>query len=278
MKLTENQLKETKVIDATIDIDGLKKIELQILKDVHVFCESNEIRYFLWGGTLLGAIRHEGFIPWDDDVDIAMFREDYEKFLKDFNVDQYGITECYGDKGHPFWHAKVYRKDTEKIESVYYRKGYSVGVDIDVFVLDSYNNYEDVLKTVEWRQKQIKWYFRSLYSSKSRSLKAKFTGFLTRNILFCNANKTSRAINNKATEFGREGDGLMLYADSNLKRPLKLERSWFESRVLTKFEDTAFYVPGNYDALLTACYGDYMTPPPKEKQITHHSFVAYYKN
>lgn len=260
-----------------IDIEELKKIEMEILQAVHDFCEARDLRYYLWGGTLLGAIRHEGFIPWDDDVDIAMFREDYEKFKQEFDSSKYGISECHIDDKHPFWNAKVYRKDTEKVEKIFYKKGFSIGVDVDVFVLDSYENFDTVLKTVEWRKKQSKHYGRSLIPKNSKSLKCKLIGFVSRNILRYDANKTSRAINEKVKSFGRNGEGLMLYADRNLKYPLRLEKSWFEGRVLHKFEDKLFYVPGNYDALLSACYGDYMTPPPKEKQVTHHSFAAYYK-
>ena len=277
MNLAENKINEIQVVNKEINMEELKKIELEILQEVHNFCEIHQLRYFLWGGTLLGAIRHGGFIPWDDDVDIAMLRDDYEKFLNEFNSAEYGISECYGDDRHPYWHAKVYKKDTEKIESIYYSKGYSIGVDIDVFVLDSYADYNEVMKTAEWRAKQIKWYWISLIPKTTKSLKGKFAGFVARNIFRYTANRTACAINNKAKGFGRNGDGIMLYADCNLKQPLKLERSWFENRVLTRFEDTAFYVPCNYDSLLRACYGDYMTPPPKEKQVAHHSFVAYYK-
>ena len=260
-----------------IDIENVKKIELQLLQEIHSFCEHHQLRYYLWGGTLLGAIRHQGFIPWDDDIDIAMPREDYEKFLKEYSSLKYGVSDCYGDSRHPFWHAKFYQKNTKKIEKVHYEKGYSIGVDVDIFVLDNYENYDSVLKTVKWRKNLLTWHGRSLAPKTNTSIKRKLVGFIARNILHYKANKTSCAANDKAKSFGRNGNGLMLYVDCNLKQPLRLETQWFEKRELKKFEDKMFYVPINYDALLTACYGDYMTPPPKEKQVPHHHFVAYYK-
>jgi len=260
-----------------ISNETLKRIELEILIAVHNFCEQHNLKYYLWGGTLLGAIRHNGFIPWDDDIDIAMPRSDFERFIKLFESDEYGISYCKMDCGHPFWHSKVYHKRTNKVEAIYYKKHYSIGVDIDVFVLDSYTNIDEVRSTCNWRSKQFRKYWRSLVPSKTGDLKHRLAGFIYRNLLGLDANKTACAVNNKSLSFaGQEGSGLMLYADSNLKEPLILEKSWFDNRILHAFEGEMLYIPENFDALLRACYGDYMILPPVEKRRTHHTFKAYY--
>lgn len=269
MKWDTTQLKQ-------IEDQELKRIEIETMKAIHSFCESNHLRYYLWGGTLLGAIRHNGFIPWDDDIDIAMPRPDFEKFVRSFDTEEYGVSYCETDDRHPYWHAKVYDKNTIKLENIYRKKGFALGVDVDIFALDTYDDFDVVMKSARWRRHLTTQYRFSLKLG-TTSIKRGLIGFYARNIRGFDANKTALAANKEAQAYGAKGSGLMLYADSNLKEPLRLEQSWFAKRILHKFEEEEFYIPSNYDALLRACYGDYMTPPPKEKQVTHHSFAAYYK-
>lgn len=263
------------IANKIIDDQELKIIELDIMMAVHNFCEKNNLRYYLWGGTLLGAIRHNGFIPWDDDIDIAMFRADFEKFVHAFDSEYYGVSYCESDLRHPYWHAKVYHRQTKKTENIFRKKEFSLGVDIDVFVLDSFVDFDEVLKSAQWRQNQIDRYWKSLRPTKTGSLRAKVAGIVYRTLLGADANKIARKINEAGQSYG-DGDGAMLYADCNIKKPLKMDKKWFEDRMLHKFEDKELYIPGDYHALLQACYGDYMKLPPEEERVTHHSFEAYW--
>ena len=258
-----------------ISVEGIKKIEMEILTAVHNCCEEHNIEYYLWGGTLLGTIRHEGFIPWDDDIDIAMTRRSFETFLTVFSSDEFAVSTCELNQYHPFWHAKVYHKNSVKEETIYCKK--PIGVDIDIFLLDPFSEDDHVLGSVQWRKNKIRKYWRSLIPHKNVSLRGKMIGCIYRHLFRVDANKIACEINRKCCSFDNNGSELMLYADVNIEKPLLLKKSWFATRVLHRFEDQEFYIPVGYDALLTACYGDYMTLPPEEKRVTHHSFVAYYK-
>ena len=100
-----------------LNIQNIKKIELDMLKYVHDFCVQHDVKYFLAYGTLLGAVRHNGFIPWDDDIDICMLRSDYEKFISEFKSEQYGICVPGAPQyNYPF--VKVFPKRQENIKKI----------------------------------------------------------------------------------------------------------------------------------------------------------------
>ena len=119
----------------------LQKVELMILKDFIKICDENNLNYFLYGGTLLGAIRHKGFIPWDDDLDVIMFRKDYEKFLKimennEIN-DKYEILDIRYNEDYFFNFGKMILNNT-KLHSVDYSQiKFNKGIFIDIFILDN---------------------------------------------------------------------------------------------------------------------------------------------
>jgi len=102
-----------------LDIEALKKVELDILSFIHDFCEKNDIKYSLCGGTLLGAVRHKGFIPWDDDIDIFMLRDQYEKFIslmENNDDDTFKLITYKNSKNYNLLFAKVVDKRTILIE------------------------------------------------------------------------------------------------------------------------------------------------------------------
>ena len=125
-----------KIID---NLDELKKIELDIMIKIHQFCEKNNIKYYMIAGTLIGAIRHKGFIPWDDDIDIAMSREEYEKFLREFPA--YGEKNnllAVNNRTNPYYGrpmTKVIDTRTCLMEPEY-RSDDPIGVFVDIWVMD----------------------------------------------------------------------------------------------------------------------------------------------
>ena len=253
----------------------LKEIEFDILKDIHNYCTANGIAYFLWGGTLLGAIRHNGFIPWDDDIDIAMPRKDYIRFMNGYHSERYKAYSCETEKNYPYCFGKVIDTHTLKIEPI--RCKIQMGVDVDVFPIDDYYAACMTEENIKKRRKMLRLWSLVLLKGSSRNILKKAAIALIRGtaaVTQISANRIARKVNQLGQK-ASNSNGKMLFADSNIKKPLLIENSWISAFTAHPFEDGAFPVPVGYDALLHACYGDYMQLPPEEKRITHHSFKAY---
>lgn len=257
-------------------LDEVKKIELDIMRVIHDYCESHSLTYFLAYGTLLGAVRHNGFIPWDDDIDIWMPREDYDKFKESFG-------ECAIQNS-----LYIVAKDTKPClsrnmmkvcdsrtllhENQYdYQDDY--GVFVDIWPLDGtpknglvkaiHNNTMLTAHRMFCLGIEKDEYFNGDFIKKSVRFVSKTIGPL----------RIMNYIGNEATRYDFvNGDTVECYAYAICD----LAKSSFESRILHKFEDTEFYIPAGFDQVLRKIYGEYMTPPPKEKQIPHHIVDTYW--
>lgn len=261
-----------------INSDELKIIQLQILEYVAKFCDENEIDYFLDCGTLLGAIRHKGYIPWDDDIDIGMLRPSYDKFLATFNKSNSRYKSYSIENNDTFFspHAKVL--DTETILYEPDEKGRKLSVNIDVFVYD--NAPDDDKKVKEMFSKRD--FYRNL--NVLRTLNNRPKGSLLRRLLIYALRMIVRPFKQnffclKMVELSK------LYSDKKTKRVGNFtsysrtvcDRSVFDKYTTVEFEGKLFKAPQGYDAWLHSFYGDYMQLPPPEKRVSHHSFIAYKK-
>lgn len=264
-----------------ISTDEQKKILFDILKQIHSFCEKNDIRYSLMFGTLLGAVRHKGFIPWDDDVDVAMPREDYEKFVKSFKSDD-GVYKVYDyrqdeDYAHPY--AKVADTRTIFDEHVCMKP---IGINIDVFP------YEDVFDSDEMNQVlfekllAVKKKFRIKLLKPSKKNKWwKRIAIVLLKVLVVN-----RSLKNLAreqceiikTECRDNATSVAILTDSDFEccRRSVCPKSYFEEFVDVDFEGEKFKAIKEYDAWLVQMYGDYMTPPPDEQKTSPHTVGDVY--
>lgn len=262
-----------------IEIEELKKIQIQILDEVASFCDKHQIRYFLMAGTLLGAVRHQGYIPWDDDIDIGMLREDYERFLELYSKEQgdyYIYTHRLNSKStFPF--MKVCLKNTV-IKEEFLGTDEEYGINIDIFPIDAISsvNANSVVQQIMslLRQRHLKVVNLPAYWKKKDKLffiRAICKGILSvvsyRSIFM----KIDDIIQKEATApVLYKGNILWGYGEKELVAP-----DIFDSFTQVTFEDKLYTAPMNYHAWLTAVYGDYMILPPEEKRVSNHTAEAF---
>ena len=256
----------------------LKKLhnsEIKILDEIKRVCAKNNLEYFLVGGTLLGAIRHKGFIPWDDDLDIAMPREDYEKFLRiaptcfenDFVLDDINENPNY-------WQvfAKVRLKKTNvEVSNVLEEYPGEKGIWVDIFPLDSVPNEKSPFFKLKGNVVQK---LKSIYLMKSEYCLTKskrlkmfvpiFAGVsmkkmneIIKNIMISKNSPNNKFLVNYGSQYG-------------IKKQTHLKEKYFPA-IDVEFEGKMYKAPNDYDYVLRKIYGDnYMQLPPMEKRVTHN--------
>ena len=265
----------------TLPPEDLRKAQLlmlKILKEVHRVCEDNGIRYFLSDGTLIGAVRHNGFIPWDDDLDIGMLREDYEKFI-DFAPEKFGKEFCLQiyktDCGYGYQYGKVLLSGTKWIEHVAtHTTRLYAGIYIDIFPYDKIPTgrlkqeflsftYKFWKSQVLIKQKYV--FYRDIHGffHKSYFIVKKAIGLLF-SLDYLVKKRDSICIRYKDRD---KNFCITKYGGNFWKNQNRYES--FANLVLHTFEDSEFYIPSDYDSILTNLYGDYMTLPPLEKRQNH---------
>lgn len=259
-----------------ITVEEKKKLSLEILCEIHDFCEKNDICYYLDYGTLLGAVRHKGYIPWDDDIDISMKRNDYEKFLTTFHSLKYEIANYRDKKFFAIQFSKVFDKNTygillEKINLNY-------GIAVDIFPLDDIPEEEIERKRLLNKLKKIeKIYLKSMFCKNF----IKITGFkdLIKFIYgkIFPSNRMARKLEDLVLKKHSENTSLLGYILSPVCLGIN-KKSSYDSRVLLQFEDKQFYAPNDYDSVLITHYGkNYMQPPAEENRETTHTEKYYWK-
>ena len=270
------------------DLNALQRIDLEILREIESICKRNDLSYYALGGTLLGAVRHKGFIPWDDDIDIAMPRPDYDMLLdicKTELSDKYVIQNyrTMPDDPAPTYMTRVGKVNTLVSYGVAH-EAKEMPIWIDVFPLDAMPSN----KLLRVFQK-----YRLLY----QRLKFQFSTYETN----AHQHKPNRPFHEKAlmrfrevTKIGSNWNPVEMLAETervarrfdyekedffvNLFGAYKFRemfpKSWFGDGVELPFEDGTIRCPIEYKKVLTQMYGDYMTPPEKDAREQHHCLTV----
>lgn len=264
-----------------ISLEELKKIAFEMLKYLDTVCKENNIKYFLFAGTALGAVRHGGFIPWDDDIDVILFRDDYNRLIDILHKkdSKYNILSNRIQDDYFYFHSKLVDTKTILVETpVPYIT--DLGVFLDIFPLDYLPN-----NAVERKRIKRKFRFYSFLKFSALQLENISKTFvkkiahdlakpICRVIGWKYFDKKLKSIlktlNAEKTEYAESLVG-GIFSNRNIKA------SWFDSQKMMMFEGQEFPVPAEYDKWLHEIYGDYMKLPPEEERVTHHSFKAYYK-
>lgn len=260
-------------------LDELKSIQLNILRDVHQFCIANGIEYSLSFGTLLGAVRHKGYIPWDDDIDIMMPRKSYEKFINSYNSDFYRTISLHNNKNYYLPFAKVY--DDRTVVNEFVNSKIEFGVYIDIFPVDNVPDNTWKLKWLLSSKKvlniihplkliRINWkrsFIKNLILIVSKIVLAPIPlHFIVKGM----SNLSMRYSDEKTRYMG------ILVPGDNKSRWI-VPCAYFKEYIDIEFEKLQFKAIKKHDEYLTAIYGDFMQLPPVSQQITHHLYKAHWR-
>lgn len=263
--------------------EELKKIGIDILKYVDRICRENNINYFLAFGSLLGAVRHRGYIPWDDDIDICMLRSDYDRFRSIMiHKNEYNFIDLSTNNDYYFLFGRVSDKKT-RLVLPHKPEIHNLGVFIDVFPIDNapsveersrwYNEYlvlrRKMLATVPSTARYQKWGLKTTY----RFLKRLPSRFKYKPIKYKDYCQEIISLVSKYNTYNSEQ---VVVFDTPYGLKTIMDREIFNSIIELEFEGNRFYAPKDYDAYLKTLYGDYMQLPPVEKRISSHGFKAYW--
>jgi lipopolysaccharide cholinephosphotransferase len=257
--------------------------ELDMLAEFDRVCRKNNIDYVLFGGSLLGAVRHKGYIPWDDDADIGMLREDYDRFKK--HIGELNPDICYfqdhdTDPEYRWGYGKLRRTGTKYIRVGQEHLKCKTGIFVDVFPMD------DIPKSVFMQivQDRICFCFRKILWSEVARVNSKgfwklwFTALskIPVSVPFAvfdkYAKKSRNASANRVRCLSFPATGT-LYKKNPLSERYGMPKSWFTDRAEYQFEDRLLYSSRDYDTVLTYIYGDYMVLPDEKGREPHSPFM-----
>ena len=265
LQLTRDQLRE------------IQMVELELMIEVDRICRENDIKYSISYGTLLGAVRHKGFIPWDDDADLVMLREEYNKFCEvvksKLDTSRFFWQTWDTDPNYRIGYGKLRRLNTSYVRVGQERMKYVGGICIDIFPFDNISDYK--AEKAKFLKKCL--VYRKIMYSKAGSMceKSFFKRLGFKFLSLLNAEKIKHEFQEYAQQYNSIDTVNAICAFSN--GDTCYYKSMFEELTEIEFEGRMFYAPENYVLFLRTCYGYYYMTPPPENERYGHAPVSEYK-
>ena len=270
-----------------LSMQEIQAVSLEILKQVTDLCEKLELRYFLTWGTLIGAVRHNGFIPWDDDVDILMPRPDYEILLSYFSNHKINNLTLYNRHTCPDYPYMISRvSDDRYILEMDNEKSVGMGVFIDIYPMDGMGNtleeavrfgrYTDFMSSMCYQATRNHFAIENTTSIFRKIVKLPV--FLCAKMIGKNwfQDRIEEYVDKNKLDYDSSvwvGD--LVWLSGGAKEILK--REWLDEYEYAPFGKYKFRIPKTFDLVLKQTYGDYMKLPPESERIGHHFYKAYKK-
>ena len=250
----------------------IQKIHRELISEVDRICKKCQITYGMVGGTMLGAIRHKGPIPWDDDADIGFLREEYEKFREacktELDTSRYYIQDFRDTPGYRWGYAKLRKKDTEFIRLNQEFMPYEQGIFIDLMPFD---NVPDNSLVRRWHFFRCFYYRKMLWSKVGSSTEKNFFKRLIYKLMNLKSEEKLKKSFEKFINDGRNKDTelVRILTFPTPKNCYGYKRQWYTQ--LSEYQFAELKLPGatDFDGYLKVKYGDYMKWPPEDKRKVH---------
>lgn len=256
----------------------IRSIQLEILAAVDRFCREKGLKYSLCGGTLLGAVRHKGYIPWDDDIDLMMPRQDYDRFVATFKADGMTVVNLAEADDCAETFTKICKDGTILVDKNFGREFW--GVNVDLFPIDGapegdIEAYYRQLDSVRQKLFQICPYYRAVKGAKRIPLFLKYC--LKRIVYFYPG--SFRSLKNKVVAAQKAIPyetsptvGVYYWIE---KTRTFMPKAVYDELAPVTFEGKSYLAVEQLDYYLTRIFGDYMQLPPVEKRVSHHAYDSY---